>query len=224
MPRTNSHWRAWALKAVYCFVLGASISASYAGASLLRQPRPDEMAACFQAAGENETLVNPFASANGTHLIAFVVTASDCGWSTLPAGIEAIRSLRAEMNSVYGDSYAEVRVVGVALDSDLDAGLRFLADIGRGAPSGAFDQVIVGGSWLNEQIVRFVWRERIAQAATPQIVVVERKVDSQAYLSSSSLGVEDDTVVANPAGAEEVVTWLKQGMPLGKARTSVTSE
>lgn len=198
--------------------------ASYAGTSFWQQQgRPEPTVSRSTEIASGDAPVNPLASASGTHLIAFVVTASDCGWSSRPTGMEAIRTLRAQMRSVHGGSYAHVSVVGVALDADLDAGLKFLSDLGDGKPGGAFDQVIVGGSWLNEHIVRFVWRDRVAQAGVPQVIVIERPIDAASYVLNSTIAVQDDKVVANPFGTRELVRWIRRGMPLNTVRTVATA-
>lgn len=41
----------------------------------------------------------------------------------------------------------------------------------------------VGGSWLNEEVVRFVWRDSVAPAASPQVIVIARPVNTANYLS-----------------------------------------
>lgn len=128
--------------------------------------------------------------------------------------MEAIRSLRRQIRSEHGNSYAQISVVGVALDADPDAGLQFLLDLGDGTPSGAFDQISAGGSWLNEQAVRLFWRQQAAVAVIPQVIVIERRVDTGSYLSHAEIRVQDDTVVANPYGHEAILDWLEQGTPL----------
>lgn len=178
-----------------------AMRATGAGTPLAESPNPDAP-------------TNPFASVNGAHLIAFVITASDCGWSNHPETKAALGILRERMRSVYGDKYAHIEVVGVAIDEDPEAGLTFLSDIGRGTVRTAFDQVAVGGSWLNEQVVRFAWREAKARAATPQVIVVERLVDTSSYLSEYTIKTGDDLVVANASGASDIVRWIEQGLPL----------
>ena len=216
----------WAVRLISGLVLVGSMTASYAAARLwLSQAPPDSV-----ALRETEEVLggdaptNPFASADGKHLLTFVVTASDCGWSTFPEGMEAIRSLRARMLSEYGHSYAQVSVIGIAVDADLDAGLKFLSELGGGTPGGAFDQVSVGGSWLNEQAMRFFWRTRAAVAAIPQILVIERQVDTGAYLLDADIRVQDDVVVANPRGHEAILTWLDEGTPLHATEALLVSE
>jgi hypothetical protein len=158
---------------------------------------------------------NPFASVNGTHLVAFVIGASDCGWSNLPEIKEAFGSIRERMRSAYRDKYAHIEVVGVAIDEDPEAGLTYLSEIGGGERVGAaFDQIAIGGSWLNEQVVRLAWREGKAAASTPQVIVVERLVDTSAYLSESTIKAGDDLVVANARGRNDILRWFEQGLPL----------
>lgn len=162
----------------------------------------------------DETPVNPFAAANGTNLIAYVLTSSECGWCTLPEATKAIGSFQTQIRTRYKSSYAQVSVVGVITDMEVNAGLDYIASLGNGDAGGPFDQVIVGGSWLNEQVVRFVWREQVARALTPQIIVIERPVNTDAYISASTIRVENDTLVANPTGYHEILAWLEADMPL----------
>ncbi len=161
-----------------------------------------------------EAPTNPFASVDGAHLVAFVIGASDCGWSNMPEIKAAFGSIRERMRSAYGDKYAHIEVVGVAIDEDPEAGLTYLSDIGGGTVGTAFDQIAVGGSWLNEQVVRFAWREGKAAASTPQVIVVERLVDTSSYLSESTIKTGDDLVVANASGRNDILRWLERGLPL----------
>lgn len=220
-PRSRG---AFVRRAVPAVVLVGAIVASYMGFSAWRQQRSDVWVSTSpRHPGESvdaNAAANPFASANGTHLIAFVVTASECGWSNQPAVMDAIGALRTTIRSAHKESFAHVSVVGVLLDENLDEGLRFASDMGKGRLDGAFDQLIIGGSWLNEQIVRMVWRDRVARAATPQVLVIQRSVNTQGYLTDKRIFVEGDTVVANVVGGSDLLSWVSRGMPLeGKAVT-----
>ncbi|MEO8635600.1 MAG: hypothetical protein ABI587_10035 [Gemmatimonadales bacterium] len=195
-------------------VLIGSVAATYVVVSTLRVERSSRARAAGAQADSTRPRVNPFASANGTHLIAFLITASDCGWSNQPRTMAAIGDIRQAMRSAYGSSYAKVSVVGIALDDDLDTGLRFLAKLGKGRLDWSFDQVAVGGSWLNEEVVRFVWREGVARAASPQVIVVERAVDTKSYLSMSTIGVQGDRLIANLVGSEQILQWVAAGLTL----------
>lgn len=208
----------WPKRALLASTLFASMTVSYLGVSIWRHERNASAAARRATSPSAQPIVNPFASANGTHLIAFVVTASNCGWSKQPGVMEAMGEVRARLRERYKDSFARVSVVGVAIDDSVDAGLHFLSELGSGNPGGAFDQVVVGGSWLNEQVVRFVWREAISEAATPQVIVVARRVNTEAYLTESLIAVQDDQLVANPSGGAEILRWMQEGVPLKQGK------
>lgn len=205
----------FAFRLLLATVLLGSMLASYGAVTVWRdrRQRPPATVTDVPAAA-----VNPFASANGTHLVAFLITGSDCGWAKQANMLQIGRTLRTRMRAVHGSSYAAVNVVGVAMDVDVDTGVEFLAQLGGGSTSSAFDQVVVGGSWLNEQIVGLVWREGVAEAASPQIVVIERAVNTESYLSTSTIVVGSDRIVANPVGNVEIMSWVSQQMPLGRSQ------
>lgn len=207
-----------ARKLVPLSVLFVSILVAYlATTSLLEAIRPSGAGTPRAASPGSDTPSNPFASVDGAHLIAFVITASDCAWSSQTRTMEALGSIRERMRSAYGARYAHVGVVGVAIDEEPETGLTFLSEIGGGEVRTAFDQIAIGGSWLNEHLVRFVWREGIAEAATPQVIVVERLVDTKSYLSDYTIRTGDDRVVATPSGSSAILQWLEQGLPLDNA-------
>jgi len=130
--------------------------------------------------------------------------------------MQAIGNLREKLRTTHGRSYAQVSVVAVDLDKDLNAGFEFLSKMGDVNVERAFDQIIVGGSWLNEQMVRLVWREGISEAASPQILLIERPINTEAYVSSATISVESDRLIAQLSG-NEIIPWIKRGIPLSKS-------
>lgn len=134
--------------------------------------------------------------------------------------MKAIQALKPSLGAAHGSSYAAISVVAVDLDNDLEAGIQFLREVAGGKIDKAFDQVSIGGSWLNEQIVRLVWKSHALQPASPQLLLVERRVDADAYVASSSLSVADDTIVANLVGEVQIVEWMKHGQPLVSSSAS----
>lgn len=197
------------------FVLIGSLTASYMGVSRWMQSPQASADTVFDTSGAIRTAsVNPFAHANGSNLIAYVFVASDCGWSTLPDVREAIGSLREKLTSTHGSSYAHISVIGVALDQDIEAGVQFLSEFKSDRTNWAFDQVAIGGSWLNEQVVRLAWREGIADTASPQVVVVERLVETEEYPLTSSIQLESDRLLAKRVGSDELLRWIADGLPL----------
>ena len=197
-------------KTVSGLVFGGSLLLAYTVVSALRSPPPPRAA----IADSTHRPINPFASANGKHLIAFIVTASDCGWSSRPSTMAAIGGIREGLRSTYLGSYARVTVVGIALDQDPRVGYDFLRRIGSGELDRSFDQVVAGGSWLNEAIVRFVWQDQIAEASSPQIVVIERQVATSMYVQTSAIEASGNRVRANPVGSDAILRWVQAGFPL----------
>lgn len=173
--------------------------------------------------GPKPPLVNPFAAAHGRHLVAYVFLASDCGWSRLPKSRKTIGAMRTGMRSVHGAAYAQISVVGVDLDADLAKGLAFLAEIGGGRVSGAFDQILVGGSWLNDKALRLMWSDKLITPALPQVLVVERSVGADDYISTSRLTVSGDRVVANIVGEIDLWQWATQGYRIDAAGAPTVS-
>lgn len=199
--------RNWLTNAMWAVVLLVSIAVSYTVVGIWRER--------LTTSRMRPVATNPlFSPGDGIHLIAYVLTAADCGWSNHPSMLAAYKTIRNVLKTFHGDKYAEISVIGVALDQNLSAGFNFLASIGGGTPEGAFDQIAVGGTWLNEQIVKFVWREHAAEPATPQIVLVERPVDAGSYRETYTLKVEADSIIAVKSGADLILSWLQQGAPL----------
>lgn len=196
--------------AVSVFVL--AIVGSYFTVGVLVSSRVSSASPARETANDSPP-INPFAEAHGSNLIAFVIAASDCGWSTRPQTMAALGGLRSKLRSVHADVYAQISVVGVALDRNPATGVEFLSKVAAGSIDRAFDQIIAGGSWLNEQIVRFVWREGITEASTPQVIVIERYVDTASYLRDYSIGTEPDRVVANRRGSAEIIQWFNENVP-----------
>jgi hypothetical protein len=203
----NSRWQTWLAKTAWLGVVVASIIASYVAVGALRQ-RVAESGKVDAGPGR------PFEPANGTHLIVYVVGAAECGWSNHPSMLSAYKTIRNVLRTFHGSKYAQITVIGVAIDQDINVGLKYLSTAGGGRYEDAFDQIVVGGSWLNEEIVRFAWQERATKASTPQIVLVERPVSAEGYRQTYTLGVEKDRVLAVKIGAESILAWINQGAPL----------
>lgn len=191
---------------------GAYQAVSVAKASRVYAARAERAA---RAASDTTQPVNPFLAFHGKNLIAYVIVASDCGWSNRPATMRAASEIRSRLRNTHGSQYAAVTVIGVAIDKEITAGLDFLAKIEKWSSGGAFDQVIVGGSWLNEELVRLLWREALVEGSTPQVLLIERQVGTDRYLQDWTLQLGPDRVVANPSGTNEILAWLRDSLPLG---------
>ncbi len=199
---------------VLLIVLLVSVSASYLLVGLVAFTNEQDHGNPVPARPTTNPPSAPFASAHGRHLLAVTIIASDCGWSSHPSTMKAIGSVRRRLTAEHGERYAKVSVVGVVLDEDLETGMRFLRDIAGTELENAFDQLVMGGSWLNEQLMQLVWRNPAIEAATPQLILVERTVDTSAYESIGVIGAGEDIIVGNIIGAGEIEEWIEQQVPI----------
>jgi hypothetical protein len=147
---------------------------------------------------------------SGRYLVAYALLAGDCGFCTEKGTRRAIRALRASLRTSQGASFARVAVVGVAIDEDVVAGIRYLKSLGgRGE---VFDQLSVGGSWLNDPVTALVWRTGMATPEVPQIVLLMRAVDAGGY--PRHIDVQRDSMLLRVAGRDDIIAWVDQGTPL----------
>jgi hypothetical protein len=119
----------------------------------------------------------------------------------LRAAIEAAKRGLAERFTGEGRQFAST---GVAVDWQIADGIDFLAAFGE------FDEIIVGGNWLNSGAIRYIWRDFPGSTAVPQVVVVKRSVT----VSSSTISVGEEELLARLAGAEQIMKWVDLGAPI----------
>ncbi len=182
-------WQGAALALVAAAALGGSYGAVYA----LRSHR--EVARL-------ETAPAAQAYPTGEYLTAYMIMSSKCHFCTSDSAKTTIRGLRAAVRRAAGDRYARVSVVGVAIDPDVRAELQFIQSIGAGD---AFDQISIGGGWLNHLIAELSWQDGFAEPAMPQIVFTERRVDGKEYPDVIRLG--PPTLLYHKVG-EGALAWI----------------
>lgn len=191
-------------------VTGTAFWIAYAGTSVFASSHSKES---VKRQADALPARNPLASADGEHLIVYLITASDCGWSTRPSVLQSVATLRSRLTARYSSRFASISLVAVVLDLKVRAGLEFLEMIGG---ADAFDQVAVGGSWLNDAAVRLIWQDGVARPASPQVVVSTRRVNSREFVSAGSLTVGPERVVRTFVGGDEVVLWIQSDVPLNE--------
>lgn len=124
-----------------------------------------------EANGRSVTLTPaPNRLRDGTELVAVFVVSSGCVFSRDPTLPAALAGTRRELQARAEKSGKRFVSIGVALDADPTEGTRFLERFGT------FDELIVGGGWLNVGFLSFIARDLPGPLATPQLVVVERDI------------------------------------------------
>jgi hypothetical protein len=199
------------------FLVGLFVSAtllSYRMATGLRSSGVSALASAV-AIIPDSPVVAPYAS--GQYLVAIIFVASDCGISAHPTTTEALRQVPGLLRTGAAADFSNVSVLGVALDTDLGAGARLLQQLQQ--PGSELDEVSVGSGWLNEQVIRFMWRDGSAAPLLPQVVLIERSVDARMYPAHIEVG--DDAVVLNVVGRDDILQWVDEGAPLdfGKSQS-----
>jgi hypothetical protein len=151
---------------------------------------------------------------SGPQLVVYVFGGSRCGFCQKAETKEAIANVRATLGSKYAATgrYRSVRLIGVAVNTDIREGLKYLESMGPAV----FDEISVGSGWQNEHVIRRLRQERIAEPGMPLVIVVQRHMT--ATLAPLKLEYSADSVVKVVQGAEEIARWVRAGAELAAAK------
>lgn len=144
----------------------------------------------------------------GRELAMVFIGSSTCAASNhnaLPAAVERLKTLLRDRAVRSNRTFA---AHGVARDWDVDAGLAHLHRFGQ------FDEVTAGRNWLNSGVVHYVWEDIPGEAATPQVIVVDRQLVDRRSPQAADGVVRDERLVTRLVGWPEIVQWLERGAPM----------
>jgi hypothetical protein len=144
----------------------------------------------------------------GREIVALYIGSTTCGPCLSPEVKAAVRKMKvlvADQAKAQGASFA---AVGVANDWKVADGTTFLE------PLGTFDQVVVGGSWTNLAIERYVWRDPQGVPAMPQILVIERTITTGPRIEFS-----EPKLLRRVTGGKEIPAWVENGAPISATDT-----
>lgn len=147
---------------------------------------------------------------SGDYLVAFVLVSANCGFSAEGHTRAALSAMRTRLRAVGKGRFVAVKVVGVSIDDSLAEGIAFLQSIQQ--DGGAFDEIAVGGIWLNELVASLVWKQGLTGAGVPSVLLVQRKVNSRGY--PASIEVSSDSVLKRVSGRDSIIAWVARGTPL----------
>lgn len=151
----------------------------------------------------------------GTELTLVYIGSSGCVPSNRKDLPGALEQLKRRLRDRAGHADRGFSTVGIARDWEVQAGPGHLDKFG------AFDEVMAGRNWMNAGVRRYVWEEIPGEAATPQVLVLERVV-GDVTTSEIQYGVQGERLVVRKVGADEILQWARQGAPLpslGPAQT-----
>lgn len=144
----------------------------------------------------------------GRQLIAYVLVSSHCGYCQRDDTKAALASVRTSLRRAHARDFQAIRVIGVAVNTEVDAGLEYLRSVGMAS----FDEISAGDGWLNEQIGQLIWRAKTTDASVPQVVVVSRPMTAR--LGPMAVTYGSDSTLAVVAGPKAITSWVRGGTGL----------
>ncbi len=201
--------RSWMRRFALGIGFGLSLVAAWVGGIAVRHA---VVPTAFATAVDSTRYVPTSSIASGDELILVFIAGAFCAASrdsALPAIVEHAKLRAAAAASEAGYRF---RAIGVSLDWRQEEGLALLARYGR------FDQIAVGGNWLNDSAVKYLWRDIPGGAEVPQILFVRRSIDVGPRL----IHVGDESMVARLGGSDAIRRWVDGGgrLPLPRVRTA----
>lgn len=134
--------------------------------------------------------------------IVFVyMGASFCGASRREGFGDVIEKSKLLVSQQARNQGRTFRAVGVALDWEVEEGLRFLKKFG------AFDEVSLGGNWGNDSAIKYIWRDHPGRAAVPQVIVLEREIEE----APRTTEITREVVLRRINGITEIESWVANG-------------
>ena len=142
---------------------------------------------------------------SGDEVRIILFGAQSCGASNDATFLAAFKELRGSLKRLSTlHPSIRIKLVGIAIDVSLERGLDFLRR------TGPFDEISVGGNWLNDAAVELFWRDRPGPAALPQVVVVRRPVK----VTQRNYWVGGDSIVMRKTGIHDIIEWIGGGASL----------
>lgn len=139
----------------------------------------------------------------GPEVVLVFIGASFCGAHKRPGFAETVEWAKVELARRTVAQGKQFSAVGISLDWKPAEALAFLERFG------SFDQVSLGRNWTNDSALRYIWKDLPGEPVVPQILVIERYVET-----TPSIDIRDERVVKRIAGADQIATWVEQGAPL----------
>ena len=140
----------------------------------------------------------------GSELVFVYIGGSTCGWSNVPELPRMVKSLKRHFQSLAIDNGMQFSAVGIARDTDPYAGWEHLLGFGE------FDEVMTGRNWGNIGVQKYIYGDMPGVAATPQILLVTRTIDTQ----WGHVSFVNEEVIGRHTGLTAIEAWADDGAPL----------
>jgi hypothetical protein len=156
------------------------------------------------AATGSRTAWAPGEPVSEIHLVWIV--SSGCRYCADPDLPELLRSAIGAVGRASVERDSPLRTIGIGVDEDPSTGLQALSRFGE------FNEIVIGGGWMNLGAREFIWVTHQGVAAVPQLVVL----NSQAEMLGARLSFNSD-VLMRLVGQDDLKRWERQGfrLPVG---------
>jgi hypothetical protein len=138
---------------------------------------------------------------SGKQLLFVFLGSEDCKASLAPGfnttiirAVEAVRQQALVDNQPFSS-------MGVSAGRSAEAGLAYLKKFGH------FDEVSSGHGWLNDSAMHFIWQDLPGAAMVPEVIVVERSLDSL----DPGYNFSDERVLVRALGTPQIENWVTGG-------------
>lgn len=190
-----------------CTVFGVAVLASSTGAVTIPE-------VSLRWAPQRGEYVPSKRAPDGQELALIFIGSSTCGASRHEVLPRAVQRLKLEMRERAVASGRSFTTLGIARDWDVDEGIEHLRGFGR------FDEVVAGRNWVNIGILRYVWEDLPGRAATPQLLVVDRRLVDRNATEASGGVLQDEQLLVRLVGWQEIERWAARGAPMQRLATA----
>tara|TARA_R110002124_G_C8861561_1_gene507045 strand:- start:573 stop:944 length:372 start_codon:yes stop_codon:yes gene_type:complete len=118
--------------------------------------------------------------------------------------IEDLKMILVKKSQDYNISF---KAVGISKDWSVNKGVEHLNKFGE------FDEIITGNNWLNLGLMKFVWQDFPGDPATPQLILVKRKISNHGGGGVNLYLVDQEKIILRKLGTVEIDNWHEQNEP-----------
>ena len=144
-----------------------------------------------------------------SEIMVIYVGSSRCGWCNDPRLPPAVSTVIDSVQSRAARANAYTTLVGVDTDVAHGRETQHLSNVG------AFDQMALGGGYLNIVAREVSWGVLAGANGTPQVLVLRRPLrKSNLRGEPLSIQLQPATLLARKVGLYEILTWTRMGVPM----------
>ena len=143
---------------------------------------------------------------HGRQIMAIYIGATDCQPCVWPPFKASLREMWPLLDNQARRAGVTFATFGVAINDDVDSGVAMLA------PLSQFDEISIGGGWVNHASDRYMWADTSGVPAVPQVLVISREINSSERKTQWS--VSPHRILIRVTGADPIRAWIAKGAPV----------